>query len=293
VITVDARGQEISRKPGRARSVAVDLGNGVALETVVIPAGEFLMGTADADRDAIIQEFTRHGTSQADAEEWTDWQRPQHRVHLPEFWMGKFAVTQAQWQQVAQEPKVQLDLNPDPAQFKGADRPVEQVSWEEAVEFCARLAEKTGKPFRLPSEAEWEYACRAGTTTPFHFGETITADLVNCRATVPYGKAAKGQYREQTAPVGSFPPNAFGLYDLHGNVWEWCADPWHDNYRDAPVDGSVWATGGNSTLRVLRGGSWYGRPVFCRAAYRNHNRPDGRDGSVGFRVVCSVFPGFF
>jgi len=234
----------------------------------------------------------------------SDGEMPQHRVKVPEFWMGKFAVTQSQWRQVAGLPKVNLDLNPDPSNFKGAKRPVETVSWEEAVEFCdrlsrfaeSRLSAKTGNSYRLPSEAEWEYACRAGTvrlsaqveaTTPFYFGETITSDLVNCNGTIPYGNAPKGEYRQQTTEVGTFPPNGFGLYDMHGNVCEWCADPWHDNYQDAPTDGSVWTTNGDNEIRVIRGGSWNDFPVSCRSAYRYLSDPRETNDLIGFRIVCS------
>jgi formylglycine-generating enzyme required for sulfatase activity len=149
--------------------------------------------------------------------------------------MGKFPVTQAQWRAVAALPKINTDLDPDPSYFNGANRPVEQVSWDEAMEFCRRLSKKTGRDYRLPSEAEWEYACRAGTNKPFHFGKRITSDLANYNGNSVYGNAPKGKYREETTPVGSLKvANAFGLYDMHGNVWEWCADGWHENYEGAP-----------------------------------------------------------
>jgi len=286
-VTVDDQGKIVKRVPAQAKFFQEDLGNEATLDMVAIPAGEFLMGTADTERDTIIQEWTRYGVSQENAAQRTAWETPQHRVKVPEFWMGKFAVTQAQWRQVAGLPKVKVDLNPDPSNFKGAKRPVERVSWEQAVEFCGRLSVKTGKTYRLPSEAEWEYACRAGTTTPFYFGETITSDLVNCAGTNPYGNAPKGEYRQQTTEVGIFPPNGFGLYDMHGNVWEWCADPWHDNYQDAPTDGSVWTTNGNNEIRVLRGGSWATYPVNCRSAYRYSDFPRATFDLTGFRVVCS------
>ena len=159
------------------------------------------------------------------------------------------------------------------------------ISWNEAQEFCARLAKKTGKIYRLPSEAEWEYACRAGTTTPFHFGETITTDLANYNGQT-YASEPNGNCREQTTEVGIFPPNAFGLYDMHGNLWEWCADPWHTNYDGAPSNGSVWELGGNYTYPQLRGGSWFDVPRFCRSAVRNQFGVDDRLSTLGFRVVC-------
>jgi formylglycine-generating enzyme required for sulfatase activity len=165
----------------------------------------------------------------------------------------------------------------------------------------------TGKEYRLPSEAEWEYACRAGTTTPFHFGETITGELANYNARETYAGEAEGEYRQQTTPVGQFPPNAFGLYDMHGNVWEWCLDPWHDSYQgEPPRDGSVWDEDNNDNRyqsllistkklltdrpnRVLRGGSWYYYPYNCRSAYRLDDlRRDYRDYAYGFRVVCGA-----
>jgi formylglycine-generating enzyme required for sulfatase activity len=239
------------------------LGNGITLEMVAIPGGSFQMGSEESD-DA----------------------KPIHPVTIAPFYMGKYAVTQAQWQAIAALPKINLDLNPDPARFKGANRPVEKVSWDESVEWCARLSQKTGKLYRLPTEAEWEYACRAGTTTPFYFGETISTDLANYDGNYTYGAGVKGEYRGQTTDVGSFPANAFGLYDLHGNVWEWCADHWHENYQGAPKDGSAWISSGNSENRLTRGGSWYIDPWDCRSAYRGYDSLVHRRGLLGFRLVC-------
>lgn len=174
----------------------------------------------------------------------------------------------------------------NPSHFQGSDRPVERVSWNDAVEFCHKLSQRTGQRYRLPSEAEWEYACRAGTATPFHFGETITPDLVNYDGNYPYGEAAKGKYRGETTPVGSFGvANAFGLYDMHGNVWEWCQDVWHENYNGAPTDGRVWESGEDSSRRRLRGGSWFSIARNCRSADRNRNASEIRSGIIGFRVV--------
>ena len=177
-------------------------------------------------------------------------------------------------------------------------RPVEGVSWEDAKEFCARLSKKTGREYRLPTEAEWEYACRAGTDTPFHFGETISTDLANYRGTdwecegkvYPgnYGRGLKGIYREQTTPVGYFKvANNFGLYDMHGNVWEWCEDNWHGNYEGAPIDCSAWVSE-ISIAKVVRGGSWYYDPRDCRSAIRNINSRVNRNFNIGVRVVCVV-----
>jgi formylglycine-generating enzyme required for sulfatase activity len=169
-------------------------------------------------------------------------------VTVGSFYIGKFEVTQRQWRAVALMPKVNRDLNTNPSQFAGDDLPVEQVSWDDAMEFCARLSRATGRSYRLPSEAEWEYACRAGTTTAFSFGETITAGVENYNGNYPWRDAVKGAYREKTVAVGSLGvPNGFGLYDMHGNVGEWCMDNWHENYSGAPGDGSVWEGGNTGT----------------------------------------------
>ncbi|WP_017718612.1 bifunctional serine/threonine-protein kinase/formylglycine-generating enzyme family protein [Kamptonema formosum] len=270
MVTVDARGREINRSRRGAEYFPENLGGGIILEMVSIPGGTFTMGSPKTEEGRF------------------DSESPQHSVTVEPFFMGKYAITQAQWKAVALLPKVSGDLNPDPSYIKGANRPVEYVSWNDAVEFCARLSEQTGRNYRLPSEAEWEYACRAGTTTPFHFGETITSDLANYDGNYTYASGRKGKYRKRTTDVGSFPPNAFGLYDTHGNVWEWCADPWHDDYTGAPSDGSVWEAGGNKNRRLLRGGSWYYFPRRCRAAFRCWFVPDFRYGIFGFRVALSL-----
>ncbi|WP_442921664.1 formylglycine-generating enzyme family protein [Microcoleus sp. Aus8_D2] len=263
------------------------LGNGVQLEMLHIPQGSFLMGSPENELERSNDEG------------------PPHPVTVPAFFMGKYPVTQAQWKIVANLPQVNRELNPDPSCFKGVNRPVETVSWYDAVEFCARLSLETGKTYRLPSEAEWEYACRAGTNTPFHFGETITTDLANYNGNYTYAAGSKGIYREQTMPVGSFGvANAFGLYDMHGNVWEWCADPWHDSYDGAPGDGRVWDETCNDNryqnsidllvhteakdnrTRLLRGGSWLVYPRNCRSAIRLNHAPDIVNFLNGFRVVC-------
>jgi formylglycine-generating enzyme required for sulfatase activity len=161
------------------------------------------------------------------------------------------------------------------------------VSWQDAAAFCKKLSQQTGRTYRLPSEAEWEYACRAGTTTPFHFGATMTTDLANYSGNSTYGNGPKGVYREQTTDVGSFPPNAFGLHDMHGNVWEWCADHWHGNYDGAPTDGTAWLSSDESARRMLRGGSWDSGPRNCRSAHRNRYARGNWFNPFGFRLVCA------
>ncbi len=225
--------------------------------------------------------------SPGDEELRDDDEGPQHNVNLDSFWMGKHPVTQAQWKAVAALPKIERDLKTDPARFKGDNRPIETVTWDDAIEFCKRLSKHTKRDYRLPSEAEWEYACRAGTTTPFYFGPTISPGLVNYNGSYTYGQGPKGEYREQTTDVGSFPPNAFGLYDMHGNVYEWCADHWHNNYQSAPANGDAWVSGGDSSKRVLRGGSWAYVPWYCRSANRHGYARGNLSYRVGFRVVCA------
>jgi formylglycine-generating enzyme required for sulfatase activity len=240
--------------------------NGIGIEMVAIPGGRFWMGSPDGEEGRYDDES------------------PQHEVSVPDFFLGKFTVTQAQWRAVAQLPQINQSLNADPSNFKGDNRPVERVSWDEAQEFCARLSQATGKAYRLPSEAQWEYACRAGSTTPFAFGATLNTDIANYDGNYTYGNGKKGVYREQTVDVGSFPPNAWGLYDMHGNVWEWCEDRWHDNYNGAPTDGTAW-TDKSTEYKLLRGGSWNNDPRNCRSAGRVDLARGLRDIDIGFRVV--------
>ncbi|MFN6513882.1 MAG: SUMF1/EgtB/PvdO family nonheme iron enzyme [Nostoc sp. CreGUA01] len=260
VVTVDARGKKISRKRHSANFFIEDLGNGVTLEMVSIPGGTFMMGSPPAEEGR------------------RDDEAPQHQVTVPRFFMGKYEITQVQYQAI-------MGSNPSYFHSNGANRPVEFVSWNDAVEFCQKLSQKTKRTYRLPSEAEWEYACRAGTTTPFYFGETIITDLVNYNGNYTYASAPKGENRKQTTPVGGFLPNAFGLYDMHGNLWEWCQDYYHENYNGAPIDGSAWLTGGDSSYRLVRGGSWISNPEKCRCGNRNSNTHGVHGSSIGFRVV--------
>ncbi|MEG4208529.1 bifunctional serine/threonine-protein kinase/formylglycine-generating enzyme family protein [Microcoleus sp. S13_B4] len=258
-VTVNSKGQITKRSQSQAQVFTETIANGITLEMMAIPGGSFVMGSPNT-------EAGRSGT-----------EGPQRTVNLAPFFMGKYEVTQEQWEAV---------MGNNPSYFKGAKRPVEYVTWNDAVQFCQKLSQKTGKNYRLPSEAEWEYACRAGTTTPFYFGETITPDLVNYVGKYPYGAASQGLFRAQTTDVGSFPPNAFGLYDMHGNVWEWCSDRFHSNYNGAPTDGTSWETGTDDN-RVRRGGSCFNEAVYCRAAYRYVSQRL-LNGFWGFRVAVAV-----
>jgi formylglycine-generating enzyme required for sulfatase activity len=247
-----------------------ELGSGVLLDMVLIQGGTFSMGSPETEPER----FDNEG--------------PQHEVIVPSFAIGRYPITQAQWKAVAALPQIEIELNPEPSHFKGENRPVEQISWYDAKEFCARLADKTKRPYRLPTESEWEYACRAGTETPFHFGETITTDLVNYNGS-PYNGGLQGKGRGETTLVDTFEhSNAFGLHDMHGNVWEWCEDHWHGDYNGAPTDGKAWFAGKKDANRVLRGGSWDYSPRYCRSALRDPDSPDLRYGHLGLRVVCSL-----
>jgi len=286
-VTLNAEGKETNRQQKQAEFFTEDLGNGITLEMVAIPGGTFLMGTSDAEIDRLCKAYNV---------DYFKWESPQHEVKIPTFFMAKYPVTQAQYQAI---------IGSNPSSFKNnPQNPVEQVSWDDTQSFCRKLKELTKKDYRLPTEAEWEYGCRGlisptplikgNDYPPFYFGETITTDYVNYDGNYPYGKAPQGQYRQQTNPVGQFPPNAFGISDLHGNVWEWCADGWHDSYADKPDnlknDGSIIWTSDEASTRILRGGSWLIYSWYCRSAYRNGNFADALNYLYGFRLVLSLFP---
>jgi formylglycine-generating enzyme required for sulfatase activity/uncharacterized caspase-like protein len=277
-------GKEIKREKLTRKLFNQQIAGDVSLQMVQIPAGKFLMG------------------SRASEAERSDDEGPQYEVTCSAFFMAQTPITQAQWKAVAKLPKVNLDLEEDPSTWKGDRLPVEQVSWWEAQEFCNRLSKLTPRlTYRLPSEAEWEYACRSETTTPFYFGKTITTDVANYRGTDfgniggiytgNYGNGPTGKFRGQTTKVATLPDklpvaNPWGLYDMHGNVWEWCADHWHDSYKDAPIDGSAWFADKKDANRMVRGGSWLNGPAICRSAFRSNFNPVFRGNDVGFRVVC-------
>ncbi len=250
-------------------------------EMLVVPAGNFLMGSPP---------------DEPDRESWkAGCESPQHKVTIAKpFAIGRFAVTFAEWD-AAQQDK---DWNaitgraarrPKDEGWGRDDRPVIDVDWDDAKAYVKWLGEKTGKDYRLPSEAEWEYACRAGTVTPFWWGSSITPEQANYNgSTAPYkGGGKKGEYRQKTLPVKSFEPNPWGLYQVHGNVWECCEDFWHDNYNGAPQDGSAWTAGG-SKYRCLRGGSWILYPRALRSACRVDYFLGDVDRFRGLRVARTL-----
>lgn len=244
------------------------------LQMVLIPAGTFLMGSPpdEPEREA------REG--------------PQHEVTVSCFFMGRYPITQAQWRQVAQLPPINRELPLHPARF--SDRPnsprhpVERIIWGDAVEWCDRLAHHTKRAYRLPTEAEWEYACRARTTTPFFCGETLSTDIANYNGDLTYGRGVPGKNRNETTPVDTFKiANPWGLCDMHGNVYEWCQDEFHNSYEGAPSDGSAWINRDDNADHICRGGSWYNHPRLCRSAYRNHY-PEERSSMMGLRLAMSL-----
>ncbi len=260
-LTVNHQGEITQRTSHEARSLADDIGSGVQLEMIAIPGGIYIMGSP--------------GRSGYEDE------RPHHLVTIKPFYLGRFTVTQEQWLAVMHKNLA--------CRFQGPRRPVDRVSWNDAAEFCRRLSRLSGRDYRLPSESEWEFACRAQTGSAFHCGPTITTDLANYVGEHTFAEEPKGIYRHATTDVGSFAPNAYGLYDMHGNVWEWCGDSWHADYSGAPVDGSAWVSRGGE-YRVVRGGSWHETPNHCRSAVRLKFAPDERDDFVGFRVALTFAP---
>jgi eukaryotic-like serine/threonine-protein kinase len=259
-VRLDPVGKVVDRPQRIAEVFKEDLGGGVFLPMVKIPAGRFMMGSKNSEKERASDEG------------------PQHEVKVLEFYMGQNLLTQAQWQSI---------MGNNPSKFKGDNNlPVDSVSWLDAMDFCQKLSKKTGKTYRLSSESEWEYACRAGTTTPFAFGEIINPTVVNYDGSY----TSAGEYRQKTTAVGSFPPNFFGLYDMHGNLWEWCLDEYVNNYRNTPVDGNPSGdikTRNPNENRLLRGGSWNNNARNCRSTHRNWGAAAIRFINIGFRVVVS------
>jgi formylglycine-generating enzyme required for sulfatase activity len=258
-VTLNERGEIQARSIHRARQFVEHLGSGLDLEMITLSGGLFRMGTL--------------------GKQGYDDERPLHQVTVAPFLMSKALITQAQWRLIVGTPH---------SRFTGGRLPIERVSWHDAVRFCERLSKRTKHTYRLPSEAQWEYACRAGTSTPFHFGETLTTEVANYNGEFVYRAEVKGVYRHATTPVDQFPPNAFGLHDMHGNLWEWCADAWHDSYDGAPTNDRVWQADGKETYRVARGGCWHDIPDVCRSAARLRVEATDAEEFIGFRVVLVI-----
>ena len=259
-VNVDSNGEIIVRQSGSASCLTQTLNPEISLDLMLIPGGTFMMGDG------------RHHPDE----------QPIHQVTVPSFYIGKYAITQAQYRSVLGD---NLDVG------VGADYPIDQINWHDALAFCSKLSQQTGREYMLPTESQWEYACRAHTATNFHYGDTITPDLVNYNGEYPYQGAPIGQNRAQATPVGTFPPNRFGLYDMHGNVWEWCLDPYQPNYQTAPSDGSAVADSSSlasNSKRVMRGGAWDYVAKGCRSAVRCSLDPDLRLAGCGFRVVLGA-----
>ena len=257
--TLNEKGVVIRQTSHTAKQFTEDLGSGILLDMVVIPSGFFQMGS-----------LPHHG--EAD-------EQPQHLVTIRSFLMGKYLITQGQWKAV-------MGKLPS-CRFKGDNLPVERVSWDDAQKFCQTISHKTGRTYQLASETQWEYACRAGTSTPFSFGETMTVDVANFNGEHTFRDEPGGYYFHSTNEGGKFPPNALGLYDMHGNLWEWCADNWLDDYSSSPRDGSSYQNK-DSRYRVARGGSWHEPPALCRSAARLQVLQSDADEFLGLRIVCDV-----
>ncbi len=259
-IHLDQAGQIISTTLGEAKQFIEDLGKGVVLEMVYVPSGKFLMGASQNEFGAMADEF------------------PQHWVEVNDFFISKYPITKMQWFVLMKETIS--------SQFCDANFPLESINYIKADLFCQKLLQKTGKMYRLPTEAEWEYACRAGTTTPFYFGETITTEIANYDGGYNYNTNEKSAYRQMPTPVGSFSPNAFGLFDMHGNVWEWTCSEYSENYTEQ-LETKILTNVENKKI-VLRGGSWYSSAVNCRSANRYRLTSENWDNDVGFRIVLNA-----
>jgi len=256
-VRVDQQGSVIERQTHGATVFDQDLGGGVVLELVAVPGGSFVMGSP---------------RGQGYEDEW-----PQHRVTVASFLLGRYPITTEQWRAL---------MGAHVCRFKGPRLPAEQVSWAMATAFCRRLALATGRAYGLPTEAQWEYACRAGSSTPFSFGETITTDLANYNGEWTYRSEPKGIYRHTTTDSGSFPPNDFGPYDMHGNLWEWCADWFVNRFPDASQVDPAGPT--SAQWRVLRGGAWDCSYRYCRSAIRYWGASIRESIVVGFRVSLEL-----
>jgi formylglycine-generating enzyme required for sulfatase activity len=264
--------------------------NQTGIELVWISPGSFTMGSTDGEIQAAYEESKSLFPQYAKLE-WFTGEKPRHQVTIPEgFYMGKYEVTQGQWRAVMSTTVQQQMAKAGPTWTlvgeQGDNYPMVFVSWNEAREFVEKLnALNDGYRYRLPTEAEWEYAARAGTTTAFAFGDSLSSEQANFNGHHRYLDKDKGRPRAAATPVGSLQPNAWGLYDMHGNVYEWCEDSYHDNYEGAPSDGSAWLSGG-SDQKAIRGGAYGSNAANVRSAVRHSFTPGTRTGSLGFRVAA-------
>ncbi|MET3133289.1 formylglycine-generating enzyme required for sulfatase activity [Oxalobacteraceae bacterium GrIS 1.11] len=276
-------GSPVADADGVLRDRFLD-GSGRGPELVLIPTGRFQMGSPEHERKIAMAA----GSQQT----WLERETPQHWVGIESsFALGRHPVSVGQWRQFARATGWQSHAETDweqPGFSQDDEHPVVGVSWNDVQLYLRWLIAQTGQRYRLPSEAEWEYACRAGTKTAFSFGDRISTDHANYDGHYTYHGSARGLYRGGTSRAGTFQPNPWGLYDMHGNVWEWVQDVVHDNYAGAPTDGSAWEEGGDASRRILRGGSWLYNPRYLRAALRNGFSAVLSNDIVGFRVARNL-----
>jgi eukaryotic-like serine/threonine-protein kinase len=293
-VKIDEQGNVVERPTGNAEVFTESLGNKTEIVMVKIPSGKFLMGQSQSERqylDKIYAALPR-GAASPVIESALNSELPQHQVNIPTFFIGQTLVTRSQWQKI---------MGNNPSEWNGdGSLPVNNVSWIDSINFCYKLSRETGRNYRLPSEAEWEYACRAGSTTPFTFGEVVTPEVVNSftdNKTYP-------DPRTHSTIAGSFPPNMFGLYDVHSNLYQWCADEFVDSYNGAPIDGSargdININPQKENIRVVRGGynyfdrncnafkTCYFKSVDGRSASRNRYGDSFRDFRIGLRLACTL-----
>ncbi|MCC6742277.1 MAG: formylglycine-generating enzyme family protein [Acidobacteria bacterium] len=285
-LTLDATGTTTTECEIEASVDRLTLGGGVTIDVIRLPGGVFRMGATNIEAMAARRELSH--AAAGTALRWIQEEQPRREVTVSPFAIGRTPVTQRQWREVAALPQCSFSLDPEPSEFRGDDNPVERVSWIEAREFCDRLAALTGRTVRLPSEAEWEYACRGGTEAPFAFGETLTPEVANYHCSEKFAGGPRAEPIGRPTGVGCYGvANPFGLVDMHGNVWEWCRD-WHarDTYSTSVVVDPWGACSG--TARVRRGGSWRTPPVFCRSAARFSAPPQYRHSDTGFRIVIAA-----
>ena len=266
-MTLNRFGQVDHTVSHQAHYFSEDLPEHNALDMIAIASGEFWMGSSPRETQAQANEF------------------PRHRAKVASFHMSRYPITQAQWSAIAALPRINRDLSPDPAYFLDKNRPVESVSWLDAMEFCDRLSQETGRHYQLPSEAQWEYACRAGTNTPFHTGATISSHYANYMGAYAYQQEKAGPYLQATRTPGRYPPNAFGLQEMHGNVWEWCLNRWQPNYHQVSKSGKTRSASAHGAMRAIRGGGWLDGPASVRSARRSGYIETGFNRTIGFRVV--------